>query len=228
MSDHLPFLVIIPTLNEEEHIRATLQKLGESSGVVNSIIIADAGSEDATVEIAEKFGCEVLRDLPRCRARQLNAAANHTNEDVLVFLHADTLIEPATLTTLRRELENNPDLIGGGFHRRFDSASLFLRVTCWLAGWRGRLWGIFFGDQGMFVRREIIKKLGGFDESLPVGEDLDFSLRLRKQAGKTKIIGPPVLSSARRFERIGPLRQTCADFRTAIRLKYFANKKRLK
>ena len=212
--------VIIPTVNEEENLEATLHALGpclaREDGAAG-IIVADAGSNDATAAIAKKWGCTVLTDLEKGRAGQLNAAAEIATGDLLLFLHADTIISRESIVNLRETMETLSQIIGGGFYRKFDSPSLLLRFTCWLAGLRGRHWRIFLGDQAMFVRKAEFQRLGGFNESLVYGEDLDFSLRMRKR-GKTAIIGPPVLSSARRFEKKGPARQTWIDLRLAIRL----------
>jgi len=212
--------VIIPTLNEEENLEATLESLAaclnENSDRLE-VIIADAGSNDATVTIAEKFECAVLTNLEKGRARQLNAASEIAKGDLLLFLHADTVVKKENIANLFRTMEENPKIVGGGFYRSFDSLSRLLKFTCWIAGLRGQFWRIFLGDQGMFVRRTDFERLGRFNENLPYGEDLDFSMRMRR-AGKTKIIGPAVLSSARRFDKNGPARQTWIDLKLAIKL----------
>lgn len=208
--------IIIPTLNEEENLGATLEAIAACSDELE-VIVADAGSDDATATIAQKFDCRVLGDLEKSRAKQLNVAAKNATGEVLLFLHADTLIGSDNITNLLQAMENHPEVIGGGFYRKFDSPSLLLRLTSWIAGLRGKYWRIFLGDQGIFVRKDEFERLGRFDETLPYGEDLDFSIRMRR-AGKTKIIGPPVISSARRFEKKGPLRQTWTDMRLAIQM----------
>ncbi len=212
--------IIIPTLNEEENLGATLEALAACSDELEDkieIIVADAGSSDATTAIAEKFDCCVLANLDKGRAKQLNEAAKIASGEVLLFLHADTVVGRKNVVNLLLALEEHPDVIGGGFYRNFDSTSLWLRFTCWIAGLRGKYWHLFLGDQGIFVRKRKFEQLGQFDETLPYGEDLDFSIRMRR-AGKTRIIGPPVISSARRFKKRGPLRQTWTDMKLAIRL----------
>ncbi len=218
--NNMRLTIIIPTLNEEVNLGATLEALAACSGEKNGgieVIIADAGSSDATTAIAGKFACRVLANLDRGRAKQLNTAAKTATGDALLFLHADTIIGRENIANLLLTLEKHAEIIGGGFYRNFDSTSLLLRFTCWIAGLRGKYWRIFLGDQGIFVRKEKFEQLGRFDETLPYGEDLDFSVRMRK-AGKTKIIGPPIISSARRFKKNGPLRQTWIDLKLAIRL----------
>lgn len=203
--------VIIPTLNEADNLAGTLACLeGE---LVHEVIVVDGGSEDATRSIAEEAGARLLV-AERGRARQLNVGAREASGEVLLFLHGDTHIASATLQNCLSAMEEDTGLVGGGFARRFDSSSRLLRFTSWCSDFRGRWWGLFLGDQGIFVRRSVFEKLGGFDEEVSPGEDLDFSYRLNR-CGKTRLIGPPVRSSARRFENRGPWKQTRLDFSVA-------------
>ncbi len=144
----------------------------------------------------------------------MNCGAALAQGDVFLFLHADTLIPKATIDNLLTSLDSNPEMLGGACYRFFDSRSPFLRATCHLANIRSKYFGIFLGDQGMFVRRETFQLLNGFDPTLPYGEDLDFSIRMNR-IGKTIAVKPPVLSSARRFENRGIIRQTMSDLHLA-------------
>lgn len=207
----LTISIIIPTLNEAENIESVVSELPVST--IDEVIVVDGGSEDETVCLAAKAGCRVFTSPERGRANQLNLGAEKSLGNVLLFFHADTYISSETLENLRELFEDDEWVIGGGFKRRFDSPSHWLGATCRLADWRGKAFGWFLGDQGIFVRREEFERLGGFDQEMKVGEDLDFSVRM-SASGKTQIVGPPVLSSARRFSRTGPLRQTISDFRT--------------
>ena len=175
--------------------------------------MVDAQSDEDTVAIAEAGGASVISTQQRGRARQMNLGAEHSKGEILLFVHGDTSVPHKALRYLRDACEDR-GLLGGGFSRRFDSPSRWLSFTAWCADFRGRWWGLFLGDQGQFVRREVFEELGGFDEAVAVGEDLDFSFRLARR-GKTRLIVPPILSSARRFEKHGPWRQTWMDFRAA-------------
>lgn len=207
--------IIIPTLNEADGIASTIASLREAQ--LSDIMIVDGGSTDDTVEIARDLGCEVLENVSGGRAGQMNRGAEKCEGGVFLFLHGDTTLPRRAADRLREIAEHSPQIAGGGFVRYFDSPSLFLKLTCWLAGIRSRCFGVFLGDQGIFVRREIFEKLGGFDESLPYGEDLDFSMQMRA-IGKTATISPPVLSSARRFDERGPVGQTMFDFPIARKI----------
>ncbi|NNE91045.1 MAG: glycosyltransferase family 2 protein [Verrucomicrobiales bacterium] len=204
--------VIIPTLNEAESIGGTIANLPQGE---LEIIIADGGSLDRTREIAGEAGADlVFEPVKAGRAAQMNAGAARANGAWLIFLHADTVLPPDGADRIRKL---DPEIAGGGFLRRFDSSSQILRLTCWISDFRSRLGGIFLGDQAIFVRRENFEKLGGFDESFRLGEDIDFSRRLRKSGGKTIALRGPAVSSARRFEKLGPFRQSVIDFWITIR-----------
>ncbi|MDF1738367.1 MAG: TIGR04283 family arsenosugar biosynthesis glycosyltransferase [Verrucomicrobiales bacterium] len=204
--------VIIPTLNEAGGIASTIASLREAG--LDDILVVDGGSEDDTVGIAGNLGCTVIGNVTGGRAGQMNRGAENCDGDVLFFLHGDTTLPVRAAERLRKIAEPSCHIVGGGFVRYFESPSLFLKLTCWLAGIRSRWFGVFLGDQGIFVRREIFETLEGFDETLPYGEDLDFSMRMRT-LGKTATITPAVLSSARRFDQKGPLGQTLSDFTVA-------------
>lgn len=209
----MPFLsVIIPTLNEAENIEETLSRFRAAG--VDEVIVVDGGSSDATVEVASVSEYRVLTSPEPGRAKQMNLGARESSGEVLLFTHGDTLIPEESLKQMTEAMRADSTLVGGGFARRFDSDSLLLKFTAWCSDFRGRWWGLFLGDQGIFVRRSVFESLGGFDEAVCPGEDLDFSFRFAK-LGRTRLVGPPVLSSARRFEKRGVFAQTRLDMAAA-------------
>ena len=163
--------------------------------------------------LAERYGAAWSRAGRAGRACQMNCGAAKADGDVLLFLHADSLPPPGACAAIAAAVRDGA--VGGAFSRRFDAHSVFLRGTCRLADWRGRALGIFLGDQGMFVRRDVFARLGGFDERARY-EDLDLSLRLRK-VGPVRLLPAVVRASGRRFTRRGVVRQTGADFRDGLR-----------
>jgi len=200
--------VIIPTLNEDEHLPKMLQALGQNA-CAHEVIVADGGSIDGTVRIAREAGATVVNCTQPGRAEQMNAGGRVSRAEIFLFLHADTLVRSSHLRQIEVAL-NNPGIVGGGFARQFLSSSIFLKMTCALATCRSRALGWFFGDQGIFVRRQVFESLGGF-KKMKVFEDLDFSRRLSRR-GKVVTLCPGVVSSARRFAGRGPLRTTWSDF----------------
>ncbi|MGQ0667104.1 MAG: TIGR04283 family arsenosugar biosynthesis glycosyltransferase [Nitrospiraceae bacterium] len=197
--------VIIPTLNEE---KALAQTLTHASALgLGEIVVADGGSTDHTVRIAEAFRADApdprVLTAPKGRARQLNEGARASRGEILLFLHADTRL-PQNAARIIQATMADPRMAGGRFDVRFDSPSTWGAVISLFMNWRSRLSGIATGDQAIFVRRQIFERLGGFAD-IPLMEDIEFSSRL-KRAGPTAALHDTVITSFRRWEQQGPLR----------------------
>ena len=187
--------VIVPVHNEANYLSATLDSLADSEAQ-SEVIVVDAGNVDSTVEIAGEKATRLLISSRRQRAHQMNLGAWHSRGSFLLFLHADTVLPPEALDHIESALSKER-VIGGGFARRYDSCSWFLRTTCLLASLRTRLTGWFLGDQAIFGRRRAFEELGGFRD-LDLFEDLDLSRRMAR-AGQVVTLLPPVITSSRRF-----------------------------
>src|SRR5258708_38257476 len=199
--------VVVPTYNEDNYRCATIDSVADRNAQKETIVV-DAGSVDGTRELAEQRASNVLLSSRRQRAHQMNFGAQHAHGSVLLFLHADTVLPPLALDHIKSSVAKD-QIIGGGFARRYDSNSWFLRITCLLAGLRTRWAGWFLGDQAIFIRRETFQRLGGFQD-LDLFEDLDVSRRMAK-AGQVVTLLPPVISSSRRFQERGELLTTVSD-----------------
>lgn len=210
----LPISVIVPALNESRHLRACLGPVLAAGPKVATLVV-DGGSGDGSATMARAMGASVLTSPVPQRAAQMNLGARVADGEVLVFLHADTVLPPGWHTVLGRALRQQPHVIGGVFRRRFSVDSAFLHLTCRLADWRARRFGWFLGDQTIFVRRNAFAAVGGYRPLLAF-EDLDLSRRL-KTLGPTLVLPATALSSGRRFTERGPLRQTLADLRLTLR-----------
>ena len=191
--------VIIPTLNEESHIEKTLQSVIKQAGDYE-LFVVDGGSTDNTIAIAKRYTSVI--DSKRGRAIQMNAGASLCKGDILLFLHADTLLPDNGFRELRKRMRDDT-ISGGSFYIAFDADNFILKGVSFITRFNFRLF--HFGDQGIFVRRDVFQKLRGYKE-IPIMEDYDFYKRLRKQ-GKVILVRMPVISSARRFIRKGVLRQ---------------------
>lgn len=202
--------VIIPVLNEAANLPRCLAAVRAGGDDNVEIIVVDGDSSDSSVSVARTGGAAVLHSPVCLRAAQMNLGAAKARGDLILFLHADTLLPTGWLQAMRSAFTRRPDSVGGAFRRRFSPGSPWLTVNCILADWRGRLFGWFLGDQAMFVRREIFAALGGF-APLRTCEDIDFSIRLAR-CGSTTIARAVVVSSGRRFLARGGFRQTLADF----------------
>ena len=206
--------VVIPVLNEEASLPQCLDSLGPPSDGFE-VVVVDGGSTDLSRTVATRAGARLLCSEGRGRAVQLQLGAGSARGDVLLFLHADTRLPVGWLDAVLDVLDHERAILGGAFKRRFGGNSIWLHLTCVVADWRGLIWGCFLGDQAMFIRRSVFEALGGF-RFLDSCEDLDLSFRLAA-VGRTCLLSPPVYSSARRFDRRGPVRQTFRDLVTGLR-----------
>lgn len=194
--------VIIPTLNEAANLAITLAPLRGIIGV--EVVVADGGSLDGTGELAEVAGARVVATPPG-RACQQNLGAAETTGEVLLFLHADTIL-PAGFAEAVRAALARPSVAAGAFRLRIGGEGKGLRLVERLANWRSRWFGMPYGDQGLFMRREIFVAVGGFPEQ-EIMEDFELVRRLRKR-GKIAVLELAVLTSARRWQRLGVARTT--------------------
>ncbi|HET6569641.1 MAG TPA: TIGR04283 family arsenosugar biosynthesis glycosyltransferase [Rhodothermales bacterium] len=191
--------VVIPTLNEEEHVARTIASVRAQEGPFE-IVVADGGSTDQTCRIASQTARVVTGS--RGRAAQMNAGASAASGDVLLFLHADTLLPPGGLRAIREAL-TAPRTESGAFRLCFDTDTSLLRFYSWCT--RLPLRHICFGDRGLFVRRDVFDQIGGFPD-IPMFEDLEI-VRLLSARGGFRFLPLSVTTSARRFSDQGILRQ---------------------
>ena len=212
--------VIIPTLNEAPSLPATLHHLRTAAAdPLFRVVASDCNSTDGTAAVAERLGTHVVVG-GRCRAEAMNHGAEAAGGDVLLFLHADTLLPPGFDRRIRAALAH-PQVVGGAFDSTFDHPDApscrdqqLLRFVTLLNRFRFRWGRRFYGDQAIFVRRSIFEAVGGYPQ-VPLLEDIYFSARL-EHLGRTAILQPPVRTSPRRFLERGILRQTCADARLLL------------
>jgi rSAM/selenodomain-associated transferase 2/rSAM/selenodomain-associated transferase 1 len=192
--------VIIPALNEEDHIRQTLERLGKISH--GEVIVVDGGSTDSTVRVAKEFGARVLSARP-CRGGQMNAGASEASGDLLLFLHADTIV-PDNFLSLIRQTMTDPEVVGGSFALKIQPSTPLLRYIEKDVTWRTKLFRLPYGDQAIFIRASVFRLMGGFAD-IALMEDVEFVRRLRK-IGRLAFIPKPVITSSRRYEKLGAVR----------------------
>jgi len=196
--------IIIPTLNEALMLPATLASLGRQEGD-REIIVCDGGSTDATVDIARDAGATIITTA-RGRGQQLAAGAARAAADVLVFLHADTVLAPGALQAIGNALAD-PTIAGGNFRVLFDGPSDF---AAWLTEYYARLrsHALYYGDSAIFLRRAVYDSIGGI-KPIALMEDYDMVRRLEAFGPTICIDTPPVITSSRRFEGRRPWRIYC-------------------
>jgi rSAM/selenodomain-associated transferase 2 len=197
--------VVIPTLNEEKHLEATLQSVAREPDI--EVIVVDGGSSDRTAELAPARGARLLRTTAQ-RARQMNAGAAAASAPVLLFLHGDTRLPPG-FSGLALKLLAGRGTAAGAFRLAVAGPGWGLRVIEGLANVRSRILHLPYGDQGLFVTADLFRRLGGFPD-LPIMEDVVLVRRLNKR-GRVAIAPCSALTSDRRWRRLGILRTTLVN-----------------
>ncbi len=186
--------IIIPTLNEATTVRDLAESLAGLRGQFE-VVVADGGSIDGTVTIANQCGIHVIKS-NRGRGQQMNAGARAATGDVLLFLHADTRL-PADALERLSALLSDPAVCGGNFSLIFDGRTWESRAMTMIYPLL-RLGGMCYGDSAIFVRRDVFERLGGYRD-YPIFEDCDFYRRLRR-AGRFVRLPQCATTSSRRFE----------------------------
>lgn len=203
--------IIIPVYNEETTIRETLTNLPYGNNI--EVIVVDGGSSDKTVEFTKQYPIKLIQCIKN-RTMQMNEGAKIAQKDILLFLHADCLLEDGSLKKIVQALNNG--YIGGCLSQRIDSARLIYRFIEKSGNMRARLFRIFYGDQAIFVRRELFFKLGGFNKT-PLFEDILFSKKIKRE-GKTIVLNKNVFVSARRWQRQGVIKTTLINWLLSLGL----------
>lgn len=206
--------VVIPALDEEHCLAATLDALAPLRAARHEVIVVDGGSQDRTLALA-RAGADLVFAAPRGRATQMNAGAARAQGDVLLFLHADSRLPddaaPAIADALARGAQ------WGRFDVTIAGRPRVLKVVAAAMNARSRWTGIATGDQGMFVVRPLFARIGGF-AAIPLMEDVALSKALKRAAGRPACLRARIVTSGRRWEAHGPWRTIFTMWR--LRLAY--------
>jgi rSAM/selenodomain-associated transferase 2/rSAM/selenodomain-associated transferase 1 len=198
--------IVIPVLNDTEPLRRLLTTIRPDPRI--DIVVVNGGApEDRLDEICGRPDLQLLTSAPG-RGRQMNVGASAAAGRWIVFLHADTRLPPQWSDEIRRASEN-PTVVGGSFRFRLDSAAWQARLIERAVDRRVRWLDLAYGDQALFVRRDVFDAMGGYRE-WPLMEDVDFVRRLRR-AGTLYHSAQPVVTSARRWERDGWWRRSASN-----------------
>lgn len=192
--------VIIPTLNESASIGRTIGSVGAGA----EIIVADGGSTDSTIDQARKLGARIIRSKAG-RGLQMDSGAESATGDVLLFLHADTLLPSGWPASIAAALDD-AGVVAGGFSLSIDSKLARFRLIEYFTNLRSRRARLIYGDQAIFVRKSAFFEAGGFNK-LPLMEDVDCVKKLSK-LGQVVTLSDSVLTSPRRWNEGGMLKNT--------------------
>ncbi|HZH34346.1 MAG TPA: glycosyltransferase [Pyrinomonadaceae bacterium] len=205
----MKFSIIIPAYNEESYLPGALDAINAARKGLETefeVIVVDNESLDRTEQIAKDFGAKVILETVHNIGKVRNTGASNAAGDVLIFIDADTLVPESLLQKIAGVMENEKCL-GGAVDVAYQE---FQRkwMKWYSRGWK--FWGkVFNMKQGaaQFCRKSVFLKLGGYDETLYIGEDIEFYWRLTRFARKTGgylsfIESPKVLTSSRRFDKM--------------------------
>ena len=196
--------VVVPSWRDADNLALLLPKLARIPGIAETIVV-DASGDERAAQLARDSGAQFFKCSAPNRGAQMNVGATFATGEAVLFQHADTDLNAEQISAVRNALRD-PEIIGDAFHRKFDERHprlLFLERAGRYLTENG---GTLYGDQSIFVRREVFLRMQGFAQ-IPLMEDVEFSKRLRT-TGKLAILDPPVRTSARRHVRKGAWKTT--------------------
>lgn len=193
--------IIIPVYNEVHGIQKTLENLSElPSAIAREIIVSDGHPSGTTLkQIHQNNITKVLSS--KGRGTQMNTGAAVAKGDILLFLHADTLLPRNAFELIVNACRNSP-MATGAFGLRIQSRKSIYRLIEWVASQRSRLTRIPYGDQAIFIQTPLFRKVGGYAE-IPLMEDIELMRRIKKVGGDVSILPAKIQTSPRRWEKEG-------------------------
>jgi len=192
--------IIIPTYNEEESIAKTLNniQLNGDANLIKEIIVVDGGSTDKTIERASECGVRIIVSQKKGRAAQMNEGAAIASENILHFIHADSQLPEHFDADVVMAV--NKGYEAGCFRLAFNYEHWFLKLNCWFT--RFDLSAFHYGDQSLFITRDMFILIHGFNEKFIVFEDLDIILKIKKNC-RFIILKQNIITSARKYVENG-------------------------
>jgi rSAM/selenodomain-associated transferase 2 len=189
--------IIIPVYNENRINEIIDSIITNETSITYEIIVIDT-PEANTINSIENPQVKTFT-APKGRAYQMNAGFKHAQGEFLLFLHADTQLPANALELVVKTLERPSPYDAGAFDIAFDSNNPVMEKIAMLASKRSRFFNIAFGDQAIFVKKEVFENIGGY-KHIMLMEDINFMQKLRRKKHKIKLLDEKVITSARRYE----------------------------
>ena len=193
--------VIIPVFKEEDRINATIGSLVKMKGDHSIEIIAVDGDPNGSTVQCINHPTVITMTTPKGRAMQMNKGAAKASGDILLFLHADTILPETGFDKIKAVMETGK-YVAGAFNYDIDSANLFLRFIYYTSYLRSKTSRIAYGDQAIFIRRDYFEKIGGYPE-IPIMEEVELMKKIKKNKDKIYILKDGVKTTASRYEEEG-------------------------
>lgn len=193
--------MIIPVFKEENCINATIGSLVKMKGNHSvEIIVVDGDPGGSTIQCINEPNV-ILMTTEKGRAIQMNKGAAKASGDILLFLHADTILPEKGFDKIKSVMETGKHA-AGAFNYDINSRNLFLRFIYYTSYLRSKISRITYGDQGIFIRKDYFEKIGGYPE-IPIMEEVELMKKIKKNKEKIYILKDGVKTSARRYEEEG-------------------------
>lgn len=203
MIDNYEITVIIPVINEEKNLIKLFSNLVEKPEI--EFIFVDGGSNDNTFNLIKKAGFKVILSPILRRSYQMNLGAKKAQGKILLFLHGDTILPDNYDQVIINTVQKN-NFITGAFKLKIDNQKPIFRLIETLVHWRSQYLSSPYGDQGIFIKKQIFESVKGYQD-LAIMEDFDLIKRVKK-LGKIYIVNASVITSARRWEKVGIIKTT--------------------
>lgn len=197
--------VVIPTMNVAASLPSVLMALYAPAldGFVRQVVIADGGSSDPTLKVADDAGCDVVQGR-QGRGTQLAAGAGRARADWLLFLHADTVLQPGWEAEVHRFINRHGPEKAAAFRFALDDDRLRARLLEWAVSLRVHLLALPYGDQGLLISRRLYERIGGYSD-VPIMEDVDIVRRIGRR--RLKRLQTKAVTSAERYAAKGYVRR---------------------
>jgi rSAM/selenodomain-associated transferase 2 len=206
--------IVLPVINEANGINTIIAHIHANAAVgAVEVIVVDGDPQGSTIRAIQSTGI-ITTTAEKGRARQMNRGAALAKGEVLLFLHADTLL-PARFAEHLMAMMHDKRVVAGAFDLGIRSPRRIFRITEQYVFLRTRLTRVPFGDQAIFVRRDYFQKIGGYRD-IPLMEDVELMTRIRKRGDRIALVADKVLTSARRWEREGILFSTLRNWALQI------------
>lgn len=203
--------IVIPTWNEAIELPETLRRV-QAIPEVREVWVVDGGSTDDTCDIARRMEVTLVPSM-RGRARQMQVGLERCSGDVIVFVHADTWLPPDAGAAIGNAL-SQPRCVGGGFQKRFRDPPLLARGGRFRAACLFKLTGLLFGDQAIFIRRDVLEAVGGMPQ-VPIAEEFELCRKVSKR-GQLVLLPQSVQTSSRLLRQQGVLRTWLSMVRVLV------------
>lgn len=173
------------------------------------VVVVDGSREGSTIAGIRNDKAITLVSPPG-RGCQMNAGAGSASGDILLFLHCDTLLPENGLESVRG-LMKDPSVIAGAFDLSIDAKGVAFRIIEKTASFRSRITKIPYGDQAIFIRKSYFFDIGQY-RNIPIMEDVDLMMRIKKAKGRIQFLTHRVSTSSRRWKKEGVLHCTLRNW----------------